>query len=63
MLVEPPLQLDLRPLAGAEPGIVLGKYGAVLLVCPIKSCSDPAGRNMGRAVLRVEAVADRLTIE
>lgn len=48
MLVEPPLQLDLRPSAGAEPGIVLGKYGAVLLVCPIKSCSDPAGRNMGR---------------
>lgn len=28
MLVEPPLQLDLRPLAGAEPGIKLGKYGA-----------------------------------
>lgn len=28
MLVEPPLQLDVRPLAGAEPGIMLGKYGA-----------------------------------
>lgn len=53
MLVEPPLQLDLRPSVGAEPGIMLGKYGVVLLVCPIKSRSDPACRNIGRAVLRV----------
>lgn len=52
MLVEPPLQLDVRPLAGAEPGIMLGKYGAFSWFRPIKSCRDPACRNMGRAVLR-----------
>lgn len=50
MLVEPSLQL--RPLAGAEPGIMLGKYGAFSWFRPIKSCRDPACRNMGRAVLR-----------
>lgn len=50
MLVEPSLQL--RPLAGAEPGIMLGKYGAFSWFRPIKSCREPACRNMGRAVLR-----------
>lgn len=42
MLVEPPLQLDLRPLAGAEPGIVLGEYGVVLLV--VLSSHSATGR-------------------
>ncbi|ESZ66021.1 hypothetical protein X727_27815 [Mesorhizobium sp. L103C119B0] len=57
------VQLDLRRLAGAEPGIMLSKYGAFSWFVPINSCRDPACRNMGRAVLRVYAVADRLAVE
>ncbi|ESY95474.1 hypothetical protein X741_07885 [Mesorhizobium sp. LNHC229A00] len=57
------VQLDLRRLAGAEPGIMLGKYGAFSWFRPINSCRDPACRNMGRAVLRVYAVADCLAVE
>lgn len=49
MLVEPPLQLNVRPLAGAEPGIMLGKYGAFSWFRPINSAETrPAATWVGQ---------------